>query len=891
MKKLYLLDASGYLYRSYFAIREMTNHKGESTNALFGFIRSVLKLMKEFQPTYLAAVFDGPNNGAARRALYPDYKAHRKKMPDDLLYQVEWAQKFCKLMGIKELKIAGVEADDTMGSLALWAKKMGLETFLCTADKDMCQLVQEQIAVLNPFKENRILRAEEVEAQYGIPPEKMVDFLAMTGDASDNIPGLTGFGPKTAADLLKRHGTLDTLLEHPELVSGKKKQLTLVEEKERVLLSRRLVAIDTAVPFEKDLDSFGKSQADAAALRDFYAYMNFSSLLREFDQTDDRNSRIGEDQNQKVCYTLVDDAASLDCLIAALFEQKQICVDTETTGLDPMRAKLVGIGLGFSAQQAWYIPLNGNLGKSEGLKKLKPLFESDRIAFFGHNIKYDLHVLQSEGITIHTIGFDTILASYLLNSHRRQHSLDALSLELFGKTKIPIEALIGKGKNQISMQEAPVEKVCTYCCEDVDYTIRLKEKLDTQLKERHLTALYEEIELPLLKVLAVMERNGIYVDIECLHRLSKELKVQIEQSAHEVYALAGEPFNLNSPKQLSSILFEKLGIRPPKKTATGLSTSADVLEGLKKDYPIAGKILEYRALEKLRSTYLDTLPYQVNPQTGRIHCTFNQSMAATGRLSCHDPNLQNIPVRTELGKELRAAFRPQRQGWSFLSADYSQIELRLLAHFSEDPVLIQAFLSGEDVHALTAAEIFAIAPSEVTLEQRNLAKTVNFAIMYGQQAFGLSQELGVDPKTAAAFIHSYFERYRKVKEYFEKCKELSRQTGRATTLFGRERLIPEIHSTNAHVRGAAERLAINTPLQGTQADLIKKAMVDIQKALQRAKSRSMMLLQIHDELLFEIPDEETEQMKEIVQKAMTSVVNLKIPLVVNMHIGKNWREC
>ena len=890
MKKLFILDASGYLYRSYFAIRQMTNHKGESTHALFGFIRSILKLMKEFHPTHIVAVFDGPGNADSRTKIYADYKAHRKKMPDDLRYQIAWAEQFCHLMGIAQLKIPGVEADDTIGSVAQWAAQEGATAYMCTADKDMCQLVTDKIFVLNTFKENLILGINEVTEHYGVAPNQMVDYLAITGDASDNVPGLTGFGPKTAAELLKQFSSLDYLLDHPAEVSGKKKQETLIHEREKVLLSRRLIIIDTAIPFPQESDFFALTPPKMGDLREFYTTMNFSSLLRELEEKSENREKTTELQ-EEVSYQLVDHVESFNELLHFLSQQKEICVDTETTSLNAMQAKLVGIGFGVEPGKAWYVPVNGQLGRDFVVEQLKPLFANKGIGFYGHHLKYDSHVLLNHGITIANRCFDTLLASYLLNSHSRKHSLDDLSLELFGKVKTPIEELIGKGKNQLSMSEVPLEKICSYCCEDVDYTIRLKEKLAPQLEERGLNGLFYTIELPLLPVLLEMERAGIFVDVPYLDHLSKELEKNIKIIQEEIFLLAGETFNLNSPKQLSHILFDKLRIHPPKKTATGHSTNVEVLEILKGEYPIAVKLLEYRSLEKLRSTYADTLPEQVNQETHRIHCTFSQSTTATGRLSCQDPNLQNIPVRTEIGRKIREAFRPQFDGWSYLAADYSQIELRLLAHLSEDPILTRAFLANEDVHTFTASQIFNIPMTEVSKEQRNQAKTVNFGIMYGQQAFGLSQELGIDPKTAALFIQKYFERYHKVKDFLEKSKAIARSTGKAVTLLGRERLIPEINSSNAHIRMMAERLAINTPIQGTQADLIKMAMLQIEQKLKEKKLTGYMILQIHDELIFEVPDNELEEIKAIVHDCMVGVMPLKVPLIVDINIGKNWKEC
>lgn len=884
MKKLFILDASGYIYRSYFAIRQLTNGKGESTNALYGFVRSVLKLIKDFEPTHLVSVFDGPRNAVKRTAIYADYKAHRAEMPGDLLHQIMWSQQFCQLMGIPELMIPEVEADDTMGSVAVWAATHETEVFLCTSDKDMCQLVNDKIHILNTFKENLILDPAGVEAQFGVKPTQIIDYLSITGDASDNVPGLSGFGPKTASELLKTFGTLDYILDHPLEVPGKKKQETIINEKEKALISRQLVTIDKEVPIPEDPEFYKLKSPSHQALNEFYASMNFMSLIREMEN---RPAPLTEE----IEYKTVDDEEGLKDLIKILKAHKEICVDTETTNIKPLQAELVGIGLGIEPKRAWYVPCNGKLGLEKVVELLKPLFSDSDCAFYGHNIKYDYHVLANHGIYLRRVCFDTMIASYLLNSHSRQHGLDALALEQFNKVKIPIQDLIGKGKNQISMNKVPIEKITAYCCEDVDYTVRLKELLEPQLVQRGLMDLFKNLELPLLAVLAKMERKGIYVDCDYLRHLGREVVKELKLLEEEIYFLSGETFNLNSPKQLGEVL-EKIGIKSSKKTATGqISTSADVLDGLRADYPIVGKILEYRGLEKLRSTYIESLPDEVNPRTGRVHCTFNQSVAATGRLSCQDPNLQNIPIRTEMGRKIREAFKPEQAGWSFLSADYSQIELRLLAHLSDDPTLIQAFANNEDIHRFTAAAMFEIPLSEVSPEQRFQAKAINFGIIYGQQAFGLSQELGIDVKRAASFIDTYFKRYNKVKEFLEGCRASARLTGRAVTTLGRERLIPEINSKNAIIRNAAERLAINTPLQGMSADLIKMAMLEISRKLDEMKSRASLLLQIHDELIFELPDEEIPAVQLMVKETMEGVMKLKVPLVVDIHLGKNWKEC
>ena len=889
MKKLYIVDAVNILFRSYYAIGPMTNPKGESTNALYGFIRSLQKMIKEYSPEYFVAVFDGPGGKQKRLEIYPEYKSHRAAMPDDLVLQLERAVSFCSMAGIPQLQIPGVEADDTIGSIALWAAKQAdTKVYICSSDKDLCQLVSENIYVINVHKENLLVGPEQVKELFGVAPEQIVDLLAIVGDASDNIPGLSGFGPKTAVALLQQFGTLENILAHPEKVPGAKKQETIREEKEIALMSKKLATLQIDVDFPKESHFFRLKLPDLEKLRAFYQEMSFLSLLRELGE---EKPATPETLAETLDYELVNSEESLDQLVKELSHAKEICVDTETTDIRPLHAELVGIGFCVDAQKAWYVPMNGRVPRDLILQKLKPLFENPKIGFFGHNLKYDLHVLHSVGIEPQKISFDTLIASYLIAPQSQRHSLDVLALEKFGKVKIPITDLIGKGKKEISMREVPLEKVATYCCEDVDYTVRLKQLFEKELEKRELKEIFEKIELPLLPVLVRMERQGIFVDRKKLEVMSIDLVEALKKLEEEIYILADETFNISSPKQLSEILFEKMGIKPPKKTATGYSTSSEVLESLQEEIPLAKKVLEFRMLEKLRSTYVDALPTQIDSRTERIHCTFSQSTAATGRLASQDPNLQNIPIRTALGRKIRQAFRPQKAHWSFVSADYSQIELRLLAHLSEDPVLIKAFVEGEDVHAYTASLVFGIPIGDVTKEMRQQAKAVNFGIIYGQQAYGLSEVLGISYEEAAAFITTYFERYKRVKEYLEFCKESVRKTGRAITMTGRQRPIPEIHSKNPMLRQAAERLAVNTPLQGSQADMIKIAMIDIDLLLQKEPSMGMMILQIHDALLFEVSDAHVDKLANSVKKTMEGGFKLKVPLIVDISIGKNWGEC
>lgn len=883
--KLFVLDVSGFIFRAYFALPPMMNPKGESTNALFGFIRSVLKLLKEFAPAHVVAVFDGPDNKKQRQMIYEEYKANRTRDLEDLPAQIEKAKLFCSLMGIPQVEIEGVEADDAMGSIALWAKDHGAEVYLCTSDKDLCQLVSQDVFVLNPWKENLIMNRDKVEEVFGVFPEQIIDYLALVGDASDNIPGLPGFGPKTAVQLLKQFGTLEELLAHPDQVAGKKKQETILQDADLARLSKQLATIQTTLEFPKDDTFFKLGQPSLTHLKEFYQDMDFSSLLKEIEQAQEL---IPE---EKVSYHLVDDEKSLQTLIDMLSTHREVVFDVEATHLNPMRALPVGVGFAVQKGVAYYVPLNGAMGIEAALRHLKPLFENPEVGFFGHNVKYDLHVLANIGIHVSHLSFDTILASYLLNPSSRRHSLDHLTLHYFGKVKTAIKSLLGTGKNEISMDQVPIEKVCDYCCEDVDYTLRLKKVLAAELHKRKLENLLFDLELPLMRVLYKMERSGMALDPEKLSLFSKEIQHDITAKEEEIFSLAQERFNLNSPKQLSEVLFKKMGIKPLKKTATGLSTNADVLEALAKEYPIAEKILTYRSLEKLRSTYLETLPGEINPLTKRIHPTFSQVVAATGRLACQDPNLQNIPVRTPQGRRIREAFHPQKKGWSYLAADYSQIELRLLAHLSEDPHLLKAFQEGEDIHASTASLVFGVPLDRVSSLQRHQAKAINFGILYGQQAYGLSQELGIDIREAADFIQAYFARFPTVQAFIDGCIEMARKTGKSVTMIGRERDLPEMTSANAIIRSAGERLAVNTPLQGSAADLIKLAMLELEAALVKKNFQSYMVLQIHDELIFEAPDAELEELKALVKKVMEGVFTLKVPLRVDIVIGKNWAEC
>jgi DNA polymerase-1 len=880
--KIYIIDAVNYLFRSYYAIGPMLNDKGQSTSALFGFIRSIQKLIKDFSPTHLVAVFDGPDNKKSRQSMYAEYKMHRKGAPEDLFPQFELAYKYCKLAGISTLCIDGVEADDTMATVALWAEKQGATAYICSSDKDLMQLVNDRIFLLQQHKNNLIIDAAGVKAAFGVPPAQMLDLLAIMGDTSDNIPGLEGFGPKTAASLLNEFGSLDYILEHPEKVKGEKKQQTLREQKERALMSRQLATLHTDIEIPRDVEFYKIKPIDKENLISFFHEMKFHSLLKELDApTPSKQTTHSSPFQIEKKYQLIDSEIGLNELLQTLNEKSHICIDTETTDINPFFANLVGIGFSYGPGIGFYVPLNGSLGKKAVIIALKTFFARTKTAFYGHNLKYDYHILKGLGIQIPSICFDTMLASYVLDPQERRHNLDSLVLEKYRHVKTPIEQLIGKGKNTISMREVPIEKVAQYCCEDVDYTARLKELFEPALAEKGLAAILYDIELPLLPILAEMERTGITLNIDKLRKIREEVLKELDQIKAAIFSLSQEEFNLNSPKQLSTVLYEKLAIK-----STSASTGADVLEELETEHPIISKILSYRTLEKLRSTYIEALPHAVNPITGKIHCTFSQSTAATGRLACQNPNLQNIPLHSAI----RSCFEASN-GHSFIGADYSQIELRLLAHFCQDPELIKAFNTGVDIHMATASKVFAVSYEQVTPSMRAQAKTVNFGVLYGQSAFGLSKQLKIPIKEASDFIKTYFENYPKVSSYLEECKSLARKTGVARTLTGRKRPIPELHNKNPSIRAAAERLAINTPLQGTAADLIKLAMIAIDREIRQQGLKGKMILQIHDELIFEVPDEELVVFQTLITDKMENVFKLSVPLEVHIAVGKNWSEC
>ena len=876
-----LIDVSGLLYRSFFALPPLTSPSGEPSGALFGFIRSILRVHQKVAPTFVVAIFDGPDNKRSRLALYPEYKATRKPTPPELIHQIGEAKKFCDLWGIPQLSIPGVEADDSIASVATWAEKNLAKTVLiCTADKDLAQLVNSRILLINPAKEDKISNEAQVIADLGLPPERLCDYYALIGDASDNVPGVEGIGPKTAVELLREWGTLDNLLSNAEKIPGKKGE-RLRQGKESALLSRTLVTLDMHVDVPHDQTFYTPKSPNVPALHEFFQNKGFKTLHGML-------ATPNPSPDLPPCtHTIIATPDGCDQFIAWLARQPIVALDTETTSVDEYSAELVGIGIGATPDFVYYIDYKSCPGI---VQRINETLKEHDISLIGHNIKYDLHVLARYGLKLPKLAFDTLIASWLLQAHERSHNLDDLARRHFNKEKISIDSLLGKGKTARTMAQVPVEDVAKYCAEDVEYTLRLKLLFEPQMKETGVEKLFYECEMPLIPVLFCMESEGVYVDVHQLKTLKGTIDASIEGIEKEIFSMAGKEFNVNSPKQLSEILFGDLGLPKQRKGKHQGSTNAEVMEELSLSHPIAQKVLEYRQLEKLRSTYLETLPKQVR-EDGRVHCRFVQSGTATGRLSCQDPNLQNIPVRTELGKEIRAAFKPQFPGWVYVSADYSQVELRLLAHFSKDPTLIKAFQENLDIHAMTASDIFGVPLDKVTPEMRHRAKAVNFGILYGQQAFGLARELRISNAEAQSFINAYFARYKDVQATIDAAKERAHRTGMAETLTGRRRLLPDINSSDFIVRSAQERLAVNTPFQGTAADMIKTAMIALHRWLIQEKMQTKMVLQIHDELVFEAPEHELDILLPRVRSSMESAMDLIVPLRVEISVGKNWKEC
>ena len=886
-KSLYLIDGSSYIFRAYFGIRQfLSTSTGFPTNALYGFIHMLQKVVKDEKPDYLAVAFDSKEK-TFRHKMYEDYKANRDAPPEDLGKQFPYFEPLVQAYNIHGVRVPGYEADDIIGTLAKKAAEEGFKVVIVSGDKDMMQLIGPDIRMLDTMK-NKWFGVKEVEEKFGVTPDKVVDVMGLMGDSSDHIPGVKGVGPKTASELIRKFGSMHDLYERIDEVDKAKLKEKLVQDKEMALLSRELVTINTSMELRGGLEDMKFKSPDNSELRKLFSEFEFSSLLSELGDDPEVRSPTIESH-----YETIMTETDLERWIEKLKESNIFALDLETTSLHPIQARVVGISLSCQAGVACYIPLAhrylgvpDQLDPNWVLKKLKPLLEDPKFKKVGQNIKYDLIVLRNEEVRLQGVTFDTMLASYILNPSGRRHNMDDMARDYLGHTTIKYKEVVGTGSKEISFDEVDVERATEYAAEDADITWRLYEKLSPLLKGDDLKLLLE-LELPLIEVLAKMELHGMKVDKGHLQKLSKLLQQKLEEQQKEIYSLAGEEFNINSPKQLSVILFEKLELPVIKKTKSGYSTDVSVLEQLASEHDLPDVILTYRQLVKLKSTYVDALQDDIFSKTGRVHTSFNQTIAATGRLSSSNPNLQNIPIRTEMGREIRKAFVVEGNNY-LLSADYSQVELRVLAHLSEDEALVDAFQMGEDIHTRTACEIFGTSPERLDAEARRMAKAVNFGIVYGLSAFGLSRQLKIYPKDAKKFIDQYFALYKKVKVYMEETVAQAKEVGYTLTIMNRKRYLPDLKSQNRQVRESAERIAINSPVQGSAADLIKLAMIQLTEQIRKQKLKSRMILQVHDELVFECPENEEQKMRALVKKEMEEVVPLKVPLVVDIGWGKNW---
>ena len=887
-KTFYLVDGSSYIFRAFFGVRQLSTSKGFPTNALYGFINMLQKVIREEKPDYLVVAFDSPDK-TFRHKIYPDYKANREAPPEELAKQFPYFEPLVQAYGLSSVRRPGFEADDIIGTLAKKGIQEGLEVVIVSGDKDMMQLISPNVYMLDTMKNKKFIDKEVVE-KFGVQADKVVEVMGLMGDSSDHVPGVAGIGPKIAAELIQKFGTIESLYKRINEVEKKKVKEKLEHDKENAFMSRELVSIDTEMDLEFNSDLMKPGKIDSAKLKKMFEEFEFVSFLEGM-QGEVTNSLKIDRSGYKTILT----EKSLNDLIKSLVKKKSFVFDVETTNKRPVWARMVGISFSFEEGNACYLPLvHRYLGSPDQLElkavceKLKPIFEDKRIKKCGHNIKYDLIVMANEGIALDGVGFDTMIASYLLNPSSRGHGLDALTMEYFGHKNLTYKEMVGAGNREIGFDEVEVNRATEYAAEDSDMTWRLKGKLQPQLKDSTLK-LYKEIELPLLEVLAEIELNGVYVDRKHLTELSSKIDKQLLRLEKDIYVLADEEFNINSPKQLSVILFEKLKLPVIKKTKTGYSTDVSVLELLVAEHKLPKQILSYRQLAKLKSTYVDALPGEIFKNTGRVHTSFNQTVAATGRLSSSNPNLQNIPIRSDMGKEIRKAFTAEGDNM-LLSADYSQIELRLLAHLSKDRALKDAFDKGEDIHARTAADIFGSSLDKVDENSRRMAKAVNFGIIYGLSAFGLSRQLNISRKDAKDFIDQYFLLYSKVRGFMDNTIAEARECGYTLTMFNRRRYLPDLKSDNRQIRESAERVAINSPIQGSAADLIKVAMIRLSRNLKKMKLNSKMILQVHDELVFECPVREKKEIESLVRKEMEEACTLSVPLVVDIGWGKNWNE-
>ena len=916
-KTLLLVDGSSYLYRAFHAMPDLRNAEGAPTGAIYGMINMLRRLRQDYSAAYIACVFDAKGK-TFRDDLYPEYKANRASMPEDLVLQIEPIHEVVRALGWPILMIEGIEADDVIGTLSVQATQAGLSTVISTGDKDLAQLVNDNVTLINTMSNEKLDRAGVI-AKFGVPPERIVDYLTLVGDTVDNVPGVEKVGPKTAVKWLTQYDSLDGVISHAADIGG------VVGENLRKTLdwlpqARTLVTVkcdcDLSTQMQSISETLNQQEENKEAMRAFFSRMGFRTWLRELNaentadntgSTATSTSSINSDGEQQAAlfavapvethYELVLTQEQLTKWCAIVEQAELTAVDTETTSLDAMQAQLVGISLCVEAGTAAYIPVAHQypgvaeqLSRADVLAALKPWLENDAKAKVGQHLKYDSHVFANHGIQVQGITQDTLLESYVLESHKK-HDMDSLSLRWLNRKTISYEEICGKGASQIGFEEVSLETALNYAAEDADVTLQLHQAMWPRLASNDkLRFIYEKIELPVSRVLQQVERNGVLIDSDLLAKQSAEIGqrlLEIEKQAHE---LAGQPFNLNSPKQLGEIFFDKLKLPVVKKTPSGSpSTDEEVLQKLAEDYPLPKVLLEYRSLAKLKSTYTDKLPKMVNVATGRVHTNYGQAIAVTGRLSSNDPNLQNIPIRTAEGRRIREAFIAP-VGSVIVSADYSQIELRIMAHLSGDENMLRAFAAGEDIHRATAAEIFGLALSEVSGEQRRYAKVINFGLMYGMSAFGLAGNLGIERSAAQMYMEKYFTRFSGVKQFMDDVRQQAKSQGYVETVFGRRLWLPEINSPNGPRRQGAERAAINAPMQGTAADLIKLAMIDVQKWLTASQMKTLMVMQVHDELVLEVPENELALVREKLPALMAEVAQLKVPLLAEVGVGPNWDQ-
>ncbi|MGB4269358.1 MAG: DNA polymerase I [Spirochaetota bacterium] len=893
-KTLFVVDGHALCYRAYFALQRnpLINSKGQNVSAIYGFFRMLLRLLQTQKPDYTIIAFDPPKK-SFRFSIYPEYKAQRAKMPDDLRSQIEEIKVILQELGFTVVIMDDYEADDVLGSIAnQYSGKY--KVVLVTGDKDAYQLLSDRNVSIYAGKkgitEFESINADAVVEKLGVKPEQIIDYMALTGDAVDNIPGVKGIGEKTASKLLQQYGTLDNIYKHLHELTGKIKE-QIESQKDSAYLSRQLVTIKTDISLPLSIEKALTPDLHKEKVRQLFKNLEMDSIARELG-----NAEKSISVKEIAGYSTITDIDSLNNVIEAIKKAGLVSFDTETTSSRPMEAELVGVSFSIAPESGWFIPVGDSslwvynaMPKDQMLLKIKTILEDETIKKIGQNIKYDMLIMLNCGITLKGIYFDTMVASYLLNPGLRRHNLDDLASEYLNYTKITYDELVKDGKKVQHITQVPLQKLSHYAIEDADIALRLYHVLYKKLEEENLLELFLNVEMPLVTVLAYMEYYGVKIDLAHFETLSKELSHKIKQTEERIYSLAGVSFNINSTRELSHILFEKIGLKPVKKTKTGFSTDIQVLEALRGQHEIIDYLVEYRTLSKLQTTYVDTLPALVNPKTGRIHTSFNQTVTATGRLSSSDPNLQNIPVRDEFGKNIRAGFVVEK-GCRMLSADYSQIELRLAAHLSGDPTMIEAFHKGIDIHAQTASAVFNVPLENVTDAMRRQAKIINFATIYGVSPYGLSQQADISFDDATRFIEKYFRAYPKIKEYIDSTIAFARKHGYVQTLLGRKRYIPEITSSNQFRREGAERIAINTPIQGTSADMIKMAMITIHKSFVDKKLKSRMILQVHDELVFEVPEDEKDIVEGIVVGAMKSAITLNVPVVVDVGWGKNWAQ-